>query len=103
MTWPRYEALIAGKAGAMVALPVAGAALLAGLPATDIEKLSHAACILGMAYQAGDDIEDLTADLGASSLNGVIVRGLDAAGPGQSHFKTGQAAWPSSFHPMQLA
>ena len=80
MSWSRYEALIAGKAGAMVVLPLAGAALIAGLPALDIETLSQAACILGMAYQASDDIEDLTADLAAGSLNGVIACGLDAAG-----------------------
>jgi geranylgeranyl pyrophosphate synthase len=80
ITWTRYEALVAGKAGAMVVLPVAGAALLAGLPASDIHKLSRAARILGIAYQANDDIDDLTADIAAGSLNGVIVRGLDAAG-----------------------
>ncbi len=80
INWLRYETLIAGKAGAMVVLPVAGAALIAGLPAWDVETLSQAARILGMAYQAGDDIEDLTADLTAGSLNGVIVRGLDASG-----------------------
>lgn len=80
MTWLRYEALIAGKSGAMVVLPVAGAALLAGLPEPDIAELTRAARMLGMAYQAGDDVQDLTADLTSGSLNGVIVRGLNAAG-----------------------
>jgi geranylgeranyl pyrophosphate synthase len=80
ITCPRYEALVAGKAGAMMVLPIAGAALLAGLPAPDIDTLSDAARILGMAYQMSDDIDDLASDIAAGSLNGVIVRGLDAAG-----------------------
>jgi geranylgeranyl pyrophosphate synthase len=83
MTWPRYAALIGGKAGAMIVLPIAGAALLAELPASDIDKLSRAARTLGMAYQVGDDIEDLTADIATGSLNGVIVRCLEDAGENQ--------------------
>ncbi len=83
ITCPRYEALVAGKAGAMMVLPIAGAALLAGMPAPDIDKLSDTARILGMAYQVSDDIDDLTSDIAAGSLNGVIVRGLDAAGETQ--------------------
>ena len=77
--WPRYRALIEGKAGAMLALPVAGAAVIAGLPAHDIDLASRAARILGVAYQAGDDVDDLAADLAIGALNGVIVRGLDNA------------------------
>lgn len=87
MTWLRYEALIAGKSGAMVVLPVAGAALLAGLLEPDIAELTRAARMLGMAYQAGDDVQDLSADLASGSLNGVIVRGINAAG------QTTRARW----------
>jgi geranylgeranyl pyrophosphate synthase len=83
MTWKNYEALAAGKSGAMVVLPVVGAALLAGVLATDIAELTRAARLLGMAYQAGDDIEDLAADIAGGSLNGVVARGLDAAGEAQ--------------------
>ena len=79
MTWQHYEALIAGKSGTMVVLPVAGAALLAGVPATDLVELTRAARMLGMAYQAGDDIEDLSADITGGSLNGVVARGMDVA------------------------
>ena len=63
----------------MVVLPIAGAALLAGLPATDIVELTRAARMLGIAYQAGDDIEDLATDIAGGSLNGVVVRGMDVA------------------------
>lgn len=79
MTWARYEELIAGKAGAMVTLALAGAALLAGLPASDVAQVGQAARMLGQAYQAGDDIDDLAADLLNGSLNGVIARRLDTA------------------------
>lgn len=77
MTWSRYLSLIEGKAGATLVLPVAGAAVLAGLPETDVLLAGNAARILGVAYQAGDDVDDLTADLAQGSLNGVIARGLD--------------------------
>ncbi len=80
MTWPRYVSLIEGKAGAMLVLPVAGAAVLAGLPATDVDLACRAARILGVAYQAGDDVADLAADLAQGALNGVIARGLDHCG-----------------------
>ena len=82
MTWDRYRTLVAGKAGAMVMLPVAGAALLAGLPASDVAALSRAAQLLGAAYQAGDDLVDLADDLEGGSLNGVIARALEDAAPG---------------------
>lgn len=83
MTWPRYRSLIEGKAGAMLVLPVAGAAVIAGLPAQDTDLVGRAARILGVAYQAGDDVDDLAADLAIGALNGVIVRGLDNAGETQ--------------------
>jgi len=79
MTWQHYETLAAGKSGAMVVLPIAGAALLGGAPATDIEQLTRVARMLGMAYQAGDDIDDLAADIAGGSLNGVVARGMDLA------------------------
>jgi geranylgeranyl pyrophosphate synthase len=79
MTWQRYETLVAGKSGAMVVLPIAGAAMLAGALATEIDELTRVARMLGMAYQAGDDIEDLTADINGGSLNGVVARGMDLA------------------------
>lgn len=77
MTWSRYRSLIEGKAGAMLVLPVAGAAVIAGLPAQDIDLACGAARILGVAYQAGDDVDDLAADLAIGALNGVIARSLD--------------------------
>jgi geranylgeranyl diphosphate synthase type II len=80
MTWTRYEALIAGKAGAMVVLPLAGAALLAELSPSDVLQVSRAARVLGAAYQASDDIADLAADVASGSLNGVIARRLELAG-----------------------
>ena len=87
MAWLRYNALIAGKSGALIVLPIAGAALLAGLPEADIAELTCAARILGMAYQASDDVQGLTADLTSGSLNGVIARGLVVAE------QTGRALW----------
>ena len=80
MTWPCYQSLIEGKAVALLALLVAGAAVIAGLPAQDTDLVGHAARTLGVAYPAGDDVDDLAAGLAFGALNGIIVRGLDNAG-----------------------
>lgn len=80
MTWPRYRSLIEGKAGAMLVLPVAGAAMLAGLSGADVDLAGSAARMLGVAYQAGDDVADLAADLAQGSLNGVVAWALDHSG-----------------------
>ena len=83
MTWQRYEALIGGKSGAMVVMSVVGAALLAGVLAADVAELTLVARMPGMSYQTGDDIEDRSADIASGSLNGVVVRVMDAAGEQQ--------------------
>jgi geranylgeranyl diphosphate synthase type II len=78
MTRARYSALAAGKAGAMVALSVESGALLGGLTGADLLSVRRASRLLGTAYQACDDIEDLTADLSRGALNGVIALALEA-------------------------
>lgn len=77
MTLSCFAGLAAGKAGAMVALAVESAGLLGGLTADDLSSARHAARLLGTAYQAGDDIEDLALDLSRGALNGVIALALD--------------------------
>jgi geranylgeranyl diphosphate synthase type I len=53
-----------GKAGALLALPVEGAALLAGLSDGTARRLAEPFCTLGVLYQACDDCLDLYGDKG---------------------------------------
>lgn len=73
MTPDRYRALVESKAGAMIALPVMGTALLAGLPGPEVDQAGRAARAIGAAYQASDDLQDLEADLARGALNGVVA------------------------------
>lgn len=84
--WPtmnveRYQGLISAKAGAMVALPVEGVAVLAGLHESAVQTAGHVACLLGVAYQAADDICDLATDIQHGALNGVLVWALSRDKP----------------------
>jgi len=83
MDLSRYRTLAAGKAGAMVALPIAGALVLAGSPRSEVETAERAAKALGVAYQAGDDIEDLAGDLARGALNGLIAADLQTQPPAE--------------------
>ena len=78
MTLDRYRFLAGGKAGAAVALPIEGAALLSGMSGCDMAQASQAGRALGMAYQASDDAADLAADLRRGALNGAVAHALDA-------------------------
>ena len=81
MALSRYRAIVEGKAGAMVALPIGGALVLAGSPKGAVEAVGRAARALGVAYQASDDIEDLASNLARGTLNGLVVAALQSQAP----------------------
>ncbi len=81
MSRNRYQALTSAKAGAMVALPVEGAVMLAGLSVAEMQAAGRVARLLGVAYQAADDICDLETDIMSGALNGVLAWALDSDQP----------------------
>ena len=81
MDLSRYRAMVEGKAGAMVALPIGGALVLAGSTKGDVEAVGRAARALGVAYQASDDVEDLASNLARGTLNGLVVAALQSQAP----------------------
>ncbi len=83
MTLERYRAMAGGKAGAAVALPIEGAALLAAQPPPEISRAGRVGGALGMAYQMGDDAVDVAADLVRGALNGVVAHALATPSPAQ--------------------
>ena len=83
MTLSGYRSMIGDKAGAAIALPIEGASLLSGASRQDVALASQAGRSIGMAYQAGDDVSDIAADLRHGSLNGALAHLLDSASPTQ--------------------
>jgi len=69
--WTSYVQVIEGKTAALIALPVYGAALIAGRPAGEAHTLAHAYLLLGVIFQLQDDIVDIYGDKGRD------VRGAD--------------------------
>lgn len=59
-----WEVAARGKSGALLALPVEGAALLAGLVPASASALAEPFATLGVLYQAVDDVTDLYGDKG---------------------------------------
>jgi geranylgeranyl diphosphate synthase type I len=63
-TWDDYAACVEGKTAALFALPIEGAALIAGRGATEAAALAEACRPLGLLFQIQDDILDLYGDNG---------------------------------------
>ncbi|MEZ4235950.1 MAG: polyprenyl synthetase family protein [Myxococcota bacterium] len=62
-----WRAVARGKSGALLALPVEGAAVLAGLSDESARALAEPFATLGVLYQAADDVTDLYGDKGRSA------------------------------------
>lgn len=62
--WPTFLRAVHGKTGQLLALPVEGAALLAGFSAEEAEKLGNEFMVLGEIFQLQDDTRDLYAEKG---------------------------------------
>ena len=77
-SWEDWVWAADGKTGALLGLPVHGAAVLAGLSDTTAERLAAPFAALGRVYQMLDDLADLDggADLAAGRLNAVLAAHL---------------------------
>lgn len=74
-----YLAACEGKTGALLALPVVGAALLAGHSLVHAEAMGEAFCQLGVLFQLQDDVVDLFGDKGRGTIGCDIYEGKVSA------------------------
>lgn len=79
LDWRAWTDASAGKSGALLGLPVEGAALLAGLDAATAEALGAAFVELGVLYQAHDDVTDLWGDKGRGARGNDLREGKASA------------------------
>jgi geranylgeranyl pyrophosphate synthase len=78
--WGAYFNAVSGKTGTLFALPVCGAAHLAGLPMEDAKSLASVFTSIGVVYQLQDDLLDLFDAKGRGTRGSDIYEGrLSAA------------------------
>jgi geranylgeranyl pyrophosphate synthase len=75
----RWDEVARSKTGELFALPVEGAALLAGLSKTQAQRLSAPFVELGLAFQLQDDLIDLYGDKGRELPGGDLREGKVSA------------------------
>jgi geranylgeranyl pyrophosphate synthase len=73
--WGAYFSAVSGKTGTLFALPVRGAAELAGVPAEDASDLARTFASIGVLYQLQDDLLDLYDVKGRGSRGSDIYQG----------------------------
>lgn len=73
--WASYSAAALGKTSALIALPVEGAALLAGRAPARAAALGDAAQRLGLLFQIQDDVLDLYGEKGRAEPGGDLRQG----------------------------
>jgi geranylgeranyl pyrophosphate synthase len=74
-----YSRSVRGKTGALFALPVEGAALVAGLSAAEAAALGEAFVELGVLFQLQDDVLDLYGDKGRGAPGADLKEGKVSA------------------------
>lgn len=74
-SWSDYFGAVSGKTGTLFALPVRGAALIAGLAQEQAEDLASAFSSIGVLYQLQDDLLDLFDAKGKGSRGSDIYEG----------------------------
>ncbi|MEZ4451804.1 MAG: polyprenyl synthetase family protein [Nannocystaceae bacterium] len=79
LEWRRYLDVIESKTGALLGLPVFGAAILAGRPRGQAERLSSAFQSLGVMFQLQDDVLDLYGDKGRGRVGSDLYEGKVSA------------------------
>jgi geranylgeranyl diphosphate synthase type I len=79
VAWPAYRRAVAGKTAALFALPVEGAALLAGRGAARARALGEAFRGLGVLFQLQDDVLDLYGDKGRGAPGSDLYEGKASA------------------------
>lgn len=75
----RYRRAVEGKTGSLFALPVEGAALLAGLDAHSAQALGDRFTALGVLFQLQDDVVDLYGDKGRGHRGSDLEEGKVSA------------------------
>lgn len=73
--WEDWSWAAEGKTGALLALPVEGAAILAGLDAATASRLAAPFGAIGLLYQMADDLVDLTLAKGHGRRAGDVREG----------------------------
>ncbi len=79
LDWQSYLDASAGKTGAMFALPIAGAATIAGSGAEAATRLAAPFVDLGIAFQIQDDVLDLYGDKGRDVVGSDLYEGKVSA------------------------
>lgn len=75
----RYRRAVEGKTGSLFALPVEGAALLAGRTAEEAQALGERFTALGVLFQLQDDVVDLYGDKGRGHRGSDLEEGKVSA------------------------
>ena len=78
-TWSSYRLAVAGKTGALLGLPVFGAALLAGRSLGQARRLGEVFAELGTLFQLQDDVLDLYGDKGRDCVGSDVYEGKVSA------------------------
>ncbi len=79
LDWSSWEAVAAGKSGALLALPIEGAALIARLSPTSAAALAAPFATIGVLYQVYDDVLDLWGDKGRDRRGNDVREGKPSA------------------------
>lgn len=74
-SWPDYFRAVSGKTGTLFALPVRGAAQIAGITQERADDLASAFSSIGVLYQLQDDLLDLFDNKGRGSRGSDIYEG----------------------------
>ncbi|MEM7437476.1 MAG: polyprenyl synthetase family protein, partial [Myxococcota bacterium] len=73
--WDEYVAAASGKTGTLFALPVEGAAIIAGAPDSQAEKIGATFASIGVLYQLQDDLLDLVDAKGRGTAASDLLEG----------------------------
>lgn len=79
LDWASYRAAVVGKTGALLGLPVHGAALLGGRSRIQAQHLGDAFSELGVLFQLQDDVLDLYGDKERDKVGGDLYEGKISA------------------------
>jgi geranylgeranyl pyrophosphate synthase len=94
-SWADYAACVEGKTSALFALPIEGAALIAGRARAEAAALADACRPLGLLFQIQDDILDLYGDNGRDRPGSDLAQAGKATAFVVEHLRLhpGDAAW----------
>jgi geranylgeranyl pyrophosphate synthase len=77
--WTNYFTATAGKTGQLLALPIEGAAIMAGWSPSEAQELGEAFVPLGVLYQLQDDVRDIFFEKGRGERGSDIREGKVSA------------------------